>query len=176
MNKGFTLVELLAVIVLLAIIMLFSFKSVQGVREDALKDALKTKVASIEKQASIFAQDNQKVFKKPSDYNGHKCTTDDYAKLTDRDNMCKTEKQTKVNHDSTTTPFCVVITVKDLVDLRYYETGDTTSDNKPDVKNNMDNTSMLNDEIIIYRKNNRIYATMADFTFRECQVVTEEED
>lgn len=57
-NKGFTIVELLAVIVILGIIMGFSIYSISGSSSAAKQKSYETKKHMIENAAVMYAQDN----------------------------------------------------------------------------------------------------------------------
>ena len=69
-KKGFTLVELLAVIVVLALVVTISLTSINRVREDSLKDILETKIDQIEQAAILYAQDNPSILTESCDVNG----------------------------------------------------------------------------------------------------------
>lgn len=90
-KKGFTLVEVLAVIVILAIVISIAVTSVTGIRTNSLKKLLETKISNIEGSAIMYAQDNQDIL-------NEKCIVDDKP------------------YD-----FCKVVTVKILVDNDYYK-------------------------------------------------------
>ena len=98
-KKGFTLVEVLAVIVILAIVISIAVTSVTSIRANSLKKLLETKISNIEGSAIMYAQDNQDIL----------------------DEMCVV--------DDNSYDFCKVVTVKVLVDNDYYkaQTGDDKS-------------------------------------------------
>lgn len=132
-KKGFTLVEILAVIAILALIITISGISIVAIRNNSLNDLRDEKVTEAINSAIIYGQEN------PNDLT-ETCTVDgvDY-------NFCKT------------------ITIGELLDRDYNESSEGTilinGENHKDVYNNVTNKSMRCDTIIIYRKNNRIYAT-----------------
>ena len=57
-RKGFTLVELLAVIAILAVIISIALISVTKIRENALIEIVETKKDQIEQAAILYGQDN----------------------------------------------------------------------------------------------------------------------
>ncbi|MEG1288572.1 MAG: prepilin-type N-terminal cleavage/methylation domain-containing protein [Bacilli bacterium] len=69
MKKGFTLVELLATIAILAVIMLISVGSFTAISAGIKKNLLETKIKSIEDSAVLYGQENQATLK-------DKCTID----------------------------------------------------------------------------------------------------
>lgn len=127
-KNGFTLIESLAVIVILSIIISMSTFGVMRIRNNSLKKLLDTKINELEASAILYGQENQSSL-------GGACTV-----------------------DGVESKFCNVITVKELIDSDYYKSNEVNSSNKKDLINNVTNKSMLCDEIQIYKKNNRVYA------------------
>lgn len=132
MKKGFTLVEMLAVIVILGIVITLAVYSSNSVRNSSLEKLLKTKISDLESSAIIYGQENQDIF----------------------DSSCTVQGETY--------SFCKTVTVKKLIDENYYKSTETDEEGNIDLKNNVTNKSMLNDELIIYRKNNSVYAWYKD--------------
>lgn len=134
-TKGFTLVELLAVIVVLALIVSISFYSINRVRQNSLTDILETKISQIEQAAILYAQDHPEILTDSCDVDGKHF-----------DNYCK------------------VVLVGDILDAGSYFNSDTltTEGNKVDLINDLTGNSMRQDTVQIYRNNNRIYAKMLD--------------
>ena len=97
-NKGFTLVELLGVIVVLAIVISVAFFSVNKIREDELKRIVEVKIGQIEQAAILYAQDNPSIL-------SESCVVDD------------------VYYDN----YCKVLTVRELINAggNYFESGTT---------------------------------------------------
>lgn len=95
-NKGFTLVELLGVIVVLAIVISVAFFSVNKIREDELKRIVEVKIGQIEQAAILYAQDNPSIL-------SESCVVDD------------------VYYDN----YCKVLTVRELINAggNYFESG-----------------------------------------------------
>lgn len=125
-KNGFSLVELLAVIVILSIIMSMAGFGVMRIRNNSLNDLLNSKKKDLVAAAILYGQDNQDKFKK--------CQMDEV--------------------DS----YCAYVTVEDLIKNGYYTSKETNSKGAKDLINNVTNKSMLCDEIVIYKKNNRVYA------------------
>ena len=136
-KKGFTLVELLAVIVILSIIITISLVSINSVRNNSLESILETKIASIEQAAILYAQDNPSILNESCDVDG-------------------------VHYDN----YCKVLTVGEIIDAgNYFETKDlTTSEDGThrDLINDVTNKSMRSDTVQVYRHNNRVYSVMLE--------------
>ena len=127
-KKGFTLVEVLAVVVILSIILSMATFGVVNIRRNSLQKLVDTKISNLESSAIIYGQENQN-------------------ELTETCNI------DEVDYD-----FCKLVNVKYLIENEYYTTNEANSENKKDLINNVTNKSMLCDEIQIYKKNNRVYA------------------
>ncbi len=136
-KKGFTLVELLAVIVVLALIVTISFASVNRIRQNSLERIVDTKIAALEQAAILYAQDNPEILTESCDVAG-----------THYDNYCQ------------------VLTAREIIEAGdYFDTGNlTTSEDGTyqDLINDVTGLSMLDDTVQVYRHNNRIYAVMLD--------------
>ena len=137
-KKGFTLVELLGVIVVLSFVMTIAFFSVNRVREDSMQKILETKLDQVEQAAVFYAQDNPSIL-------SESCVVDD------------------VYYDN----YCKVLTVRELINAggNYFESGTLTQDesgNYEDLINDWTGKSMLDDTVQVYRKNNRIYSVMLE--------------
>lgn len=131
-KKGFTLVELLAVIVILSLVITITSFSVMKIRNNSLRDLVNTKVGDLEASAILYGQENNDIL----------------------DSNC--------NIDGVSYEFCSRVSVYDLISNGYYETREVNESNKKDLINNVTRNSMLCDELYIYRKNNRVYAKMMD--------------
>lgn len=127
-KKGFTLVEVLAVVVILSIILSMATFGVMNIRRNSLQKLVDTKISNLESSAIIYGQENQN-------------------ELTETCNI------DEIDYD-----FCKLVNVKYLIENEYYTTNEANSENKKDLINNVTNKSMLCDEIQIYKKNNRVYA------------------
>lgn len=134
-KKGFTLVELLGVIVILSIIMGIGVTTVNNITASIKEKALVTRVRGIEQAAVYWGQENQSLLNEKCTINGT-----EYDK-------------------------CKKIKVKDLITPKaYYKTEETTKDGKTTVLNDITRKSMLCDIVTVYRKNNRIYSVMVNTT------------
>ena len=147
-KNGFTLVELLAVIIILTLVITIAFVSVTRVREESLKRVVETKVEQIEQAAILYGQDNP-----------NELTTDD----TD----CSGKEITTTNNEGRDTNytinFCVVKNAGDLIDGGYFDSGYLDEvEGKQDLINDVTGESMRGEEVIIYRRNNRIYSILME--------------
>ena len=131
-KKGFTLVELLAVIVLLGIIATIAVASFTGISRSMKKNILEEKIKMIEESAIVMGSDIKGyILESNLKYNNNKCRSIIVSDLVpnylvkDNDNECLT--------NTSSNPGCII---------------DPTDEN-----NYLDTT-----EVIIYYKNKRIYA------------------
>ncbi len=131
-KKGFTLVELLAVLVLLGVIMTLSFNAYMGISASSDEKLLEAKYEEIRHAAIDYGQSNPNV-------------------LTE---TCVVSGQNYSN--------CKVVTVKELLDNQYLYSEETDSVGNKLFTNNVTKKSMFNDTAQIYRKNNRVYAVIKD--------------
>lgn len=127
-KNGFTLIEVLAVLVILSIIMSIGAISVINIRNNSYKDLLETKKQNLEAAAIVYGQENPDVLK-------DKCEVDNYK-----------------------SDYCAMVTVATLINGKYFKSTETNANGEIDLINNVTNKSMKNDKIQIYRKNNSIYA------------------
>lgn len=127
-KNGFTLIEVLAVIVILSIVVSLATISVMKIRNDSLKELLQTKVNNLEAAAKVYGQENPDELK-------FNCGVEGYS-----------------------SDFCTVVTVGELIEGNYFKSTERNKDGNIDLINNVTNESMWNDEIIIYKKNNNYYA------------------
>ncbi len=149
-KKGFTLVELLAVIVILTIVITIGFTSVIRVRENSLREIVDTKIEQIEQAAILYGQENSE-------------------ELTNTDCPEITTTVNRNGQDVTTTftpEFCVIKTAGDLINSGFFDSGYLTEDGL-DLINDVTDKSMREDTVIIYRRNNRIYSIIDDIKSNE---------
>ncbi len=150
-NKGFTLVELLAVIIVLGIIVSIAVSSYLSSYDKTKEKLLKTKIDNIELAAIEWAQENIKDISTG-------CSYQNYEGL----------KGYKPN-------FCLIKTVKDLVDSEYMKTDEyNETTNKKTLTNNVTGKTMFCDEVLIYRKNNRMYAVIYDVKSNNTNLICNE--
>lgn len=119
-KKGFTLVEMLAVIAILALVMSLCVMGVVKVRNNALEKMLENKMNDLVGSAVLLGQQSE-----------------------DLEEVC--------NVDGVVYNYCKVVTVKELIEQKYYSSN-------MDLKNDVTNNSMLCDKLIVFRKNNRMNA------------------
>ncbi|MBD8923584.1 prepilin-type N-terminal cleavage/methylation domain-containing protein [bacterium] len=119
-KKGFTLVEMLAVIAILALVMSLCVMGVVKVRNNALEKMLENKMNDLVGSAVLLGQQSE-----------------------DLEEVC--------NVDGEVYNYCKIVTVKDLIEQKYYSSN-------MDLKNDVTNNSMLCDKLIVFRKNNRMNA------------------
>lgn len=119
-KKGFTLVEMLAVIAILALVMSLCVMGVVKVKNNALEKMLENKMNDLVGSAILLGQQSE-----------------------DLEEVC--------NVDGEVYNYCKIVTVKDLIEQKYYSSN-------MDLKNDVTNNSMLCDKLIVYRKNNRMNA------------------
>lgn len=131
-KKGFTLVELLAVLVILATVTVLGFAGINAITAKLRQNMVKTKLDSLEESAIYYGQEHVNELTET-------CTVDgvDYN-------------------------YCKLVTVKFLIDNKAFDTEETDKDGKPYLKNNVTKKSMMDDTIQIYKKNNRVYAKVKE--------------
>jgi len=130
-NRGFTLVEILGVIMLLGIIVIIVVPVIGNSAKNAKIKTLESKIKNIEKAAVLYAQDEKISF----------------------DISCNSE-ETDVCYDIINCMCADEIDVKTLIDA-----GKIDYDKESDVINPVDETKSLNNcRIIIYKKYGKIYS------------------
>lgn len=141
MKKGFTLVELLAVITILSIIVAVALTSINAVRQNSLENIVETKLDLLEQAAILYGQEN------PNAINNTNC----------KEIVLKDEEG---NGSETYKPsYCTTVTAGFLIDKNYYDSGYLDEENGVvELYNDVTNQSMRNDTVIIYRMNNRVYS------------------
>lgn len=145
-KNGFTLVELLAVIIILTLVITIAFVSVTRIREESLKKVVETKVEQIEQAAILYGQENPNVIK----------------------TSCTDHEKTVVEATNYTPSFCVTVTAGVLIDNNFFESSYLDEVNgKTDLINDVTGKSMREDTVIIYRRNNRIYSIIDEVKSNE---------
>ena len=125
-KKGFTLVELLAVIVILGLLGTMATVSVIYVSKRLRTNMYCSKIETIEKAAELYGQD-----------------------------LNESEMNISCTHGGNSYNVCTTISVETLLNERYLD-----EDSDGDIIDPRDKTtSMKNNELYIYKKNNRIYAS-----------------
>ena len=136
-NKGFTLVELLVVLVIMAIISAIGFAGVTAVQKNIKKNLWEAKIELILSGAKNYGEDNKNKFKE-----------------TDRCVINGTEKE-----------YCITKTVQFLLDNNYIKTDEEDNDGNAIITNDTldedDSNYIVNEkDVKIYLEDNTIYATM----------------
>ena len=145
-KNGFTLVELLAVIIILTLVITIAFVSVTRIREESLKRVVETKVEQIEQAAILYGQENPNVIK----------------------TSCTDHEKEVVAATNYTPSFCVTVTAGVLIDNNFFESSYLDEVNgKTDLINDVTGKSMREDTVIIYRRNNRIYSIIDEVKSNE---------
>lgn len=145
-KNGFTLVELLAVIIILTLVITIAFVSVTRIREESLKKVVETKIEQIEQAAILYGQENPNVIK----------------------TSCTDHEKTVVEATNYTPSFCVTVTAGVLIDNNFFESSYLDEVNgKTDLINDVTGKSMREDTVIIYRRNNRIYSIIDEVKSNE---------
>ena len=130
MNKGFTLVELMAVLVLIVIISTIGYAGITIVNNNIEKNLWNTTVEEIETGAVKYGQDNLNVL--------------------NTNETC--------NIDGSETRNCIEVTVEFLINSNYIDTDEVDDSEKEIITNNVTG-EIVNDNIVyIYLENNRVYA------------------
>lgn len=130
MNKGFTLVELMAVLVLIVIIASIGYAGITAVQRNINKNLWEATVEEIETGAVKYGQDNL--------------------------NALNTNET--CNIDGSETRNCIEVTVEFLINSNYIDTDEVDDSEKEIITNNVTG-EIVNDNIVcIYLENNRVYA------------------
>ena len=130
MNKGFTLVELMAVLVLIVIIASIGYAGITAVQRNINQNLWEATVEEIETGAVKYGQDNLNVL--------------------NTNETC--------NIDGSETRNCIEVTVEFLINSNYIDTDEVDDSEKEIITNNVTG-EIVNDNIVyIYLENNRVYA------------------
>lgn len=89
-KKGFTLVELLAVIVILGLLVVIAVPSVNAVNQKTKQKMLKTKAELAQQNLILWAQDNKKCFMNNANTDGIDCVKMTYVSSTTSDKTFRT--------------------------------------------------------------------------------------
>lgn len=130
MNKGFTLVELMAVLVLIVIIASIGYAGITAVQRNINQNLWEATVEEIETGAVKYGQDNL--------------------------NVLNTNETCDI--DGSETRNCIEVTVEFLINSNYIDTDEVDDSEKEIITNNVTG-EIVNDNIVcIYLENNRVYA------------------
>ena len=136
-NKGFTLVELLVVLVIMAIISAIGFAGVTAVQKNIKKNLWEVKIELIISGAKNYGEDNKNKLKET--------------------NICNVNGEEK--------EYCITKTVQFLLDNNYIKTDEEDNDGNAIITNDTldedDSNYIVNEkDVKIYLEDNTIYATM----------------
>lgn len=146
MKKGFTLIEVLAVIVVLSLIMTIAIRSIGTVRESQLKKVAEEKIHNIEKAAILYGQENPSIFDNATE--SIKCS-----------NSTFNESTMPGISDYKDYEDCIIIVAKDLATNNYLSCD--YQDDEYLLRNDLTGENMLSYYVAIYRSNNRVNAFVA---------------
>jgi len=143
-NKGFTLVEIISVIALLALVIIITVPIIGNVSESVKKKTLQTKIDNIEKAAVLYGQENREDF-----------LNNDTVSTCLEEHCPRKDDGTRIDNCYC---FNSKITVSDLISDNRLEEDEIRESNKV-IVNPLDETKTLNEcEIQIYQKYGKIYA------------------
>lgn len=139
-KKGFTLVELLSVIVLISLLLGIGIPGISKISENMKKRSLNTKIELIEQAGVFWGQDN-KAMLQANEY----CSIDDEGTIST----------------------CKKISIKELISEDYL---DSETYNDVIYTNPRNNKNLANIEgcyVHVYKKNNRVYAYFGEKSCEE---------
>ena len=136
-KKGFTLIELLAVLAIISILATMGFYSIRGTLKTSHEKMLETKLKSVREAAIVYGQEKQ----------------NDSSVLNFREGCSM-----KVNGENIQRDNCTRVTIQELIDDGYFETEETDEAGNKIVKNDVTGGTLNNENVWIYKKNNRLYA------------------
>lgn len=143
-KKGFTLTELLAVIVILAVVSLIGTVSITGVKRKMNENMFKNKLAEVISAGSKWGEDNKEMLTL-TDANGHQYTQKTVGFLIKNNYLNSDEKVEPTKYDYTT--------VACSGEGGTMESGLCTMV----ITNNVDYKIINSLKLKIYRENNRVY-------------------
>lgn len=127
-NKGFTLVELLSVIVLIGLLLGLGIPGINRIKQNMNKKSLNTKINLIEQAAVLWGQDNKTLLQK-----------DDCSDVDNDNNKC------------------YKIKIEELISEDYLESESHNEITYTNPETNKDMIEK-NCYVRVYKKNNRVYA------------------
>lgn len=134
-KRGFTLVELLAVIVIMGILLVIAVPAVLSFSQNIKNDMFCTKVQTAEKAAQLFGQDNLETLEKQN---------------------CQNVKKgdTPISNISS----CTKVTIKALLRKGYLKKEEGATKGKKDDFLDPRGSTMTNENLLVYIVNKRVYA------------------
>ena len=142
-KKGFTLVELLSVIVLIGLLLGIGVPGVMRISKKMKERSFNTKKEQIEQAATLWGQDNRTRLSKST---------------------CKVLESgvEKEYH-------CYKISIKELIEEDYLDNENNNSENI-EYKNPIDNQDIQRMCVYVYKKNKRVYAYYTNKEDTECKI------
>lgn len=150
-KKGFTLVEILSVIVLISLLLGLGIPGISRISKNMKERSYKTKVNLIEQAAVLWGQDNK-------------------TRLQETPN-CEIKKN---ENNSAGEYNCKKITINELIDNDYLEADSDKVKTNTDVSGNeynkyeyfdpRNNSDISEECVYVYKKNNRVYAYYGEDT------------
>ncbi len=140
-KKGFTLVEILATLVVLAIVATIAFVSINGISNRTKEKLYEQKIENLENAAILYGDDNKNEIKNTSLRYG----------------------------DSGSSYPCAIIDAKDLVPNYLDKDNENECGGESGcIENPQDNTYLDERKIVIYIKNNKVYADASENALLNC--------
>lgn len=147
-NKGFTLVEILAVLIILSIILTLAIPGVLRMRDRMNEKGYKSKVELIEKTAKNYAEENSNRIKREL---GNKCTSNSDRNCKCGNNGCF---------------YIYKITLQKLIDLGEYE-AEVSDENSCKVVNPLSSTKCMEKGCITISINSNHRTSTASYNIDE---------
>ncbi len=163
-NKGFTLVELLAVIAILAIIIVAAVPAVNSLATNSKKNMFCKKVQTVERSAQLYGEDSMKAL-----------SVDSSTAMIDPSNIdcVQYDLDEPVEDNRTSTiPYCEITTIQTLIDKGYVTLEKDDNNVARQFIDPKDGRSMLNDQVMIYIVNKRVYSQMVYNSIGDAQDCT----
>lgn len=142
-KKGFTLVELLSVIVLIGLLLGIGVPGVMRISKKMKERSFNTKKEQIEQAATLWGQDNRTRLNKST---------------------CKVLESSVEKEYS-----CYKISIKELIEEDYLDNENNNSRNI-EYKNPIDNQDIQRMCVYVYKKNKRVYAYYTNKEDTECKI------
>lgn len=147
MKKGFTMIELLVVLVLIGGLVALTVPAILNSSQKAKAEAYDSKIELIEKTAATYGDDHLKNVKDSNYYCSFHAEGDTYTSLT----------------GYSTTPQgisypCIVLSLQDLADDNYLEYDEDKDCSRDVIKEPTQNRAINGCNVYVYYKNKRVYA------------------
>ncbi len=141
-KNGFTLVELLTVLILFGLLLAIGIPGVMLIRQKISERALVTKIKLIESAATLYGQDNKTIL------------------TTDRSEDCP------IDDSNNKVQACKRISIDSLIEEGFMDSDANNGEYKNPV-NDKDLANISNCYAIVYIKNNRVYSYFGEKSCRD---------